>query len=55
MTIDTRIAAANELAQIADLRWRLHVDDEPIDDRDAYERFIAEFLAVHEASGHRTK
>jgi GNAT superfamily N-acetyltransferase len=49
MTIDYRIAAANELTQIADLRWRLHVDDEPIDDRGAYERFIAEFLDVHEA------
>ena len=49
MTIDYRIAAANELTQIADLRWRLHVDDEPMDDRGAYERFIAEFLEVHEA------
>jgi GNAT superfamily N-acetyltransferase len=49
MTIDYRIAAANELTQIADLRWRLHVDDQPLDDRDAYERFIAEFLDVHEA------
>lgn len=49
MTIDYRIAAVNELTQIADLRWRLHVDDEPLDDRGAYERFIAEFLDVHEA------
>ena len=49
MTIDYRIAAANELTQIADLRWRLHVDDEPMDDRGNYERFIAEFLNVHEA------
>jgi GNAT superfamily N-acetyltransferase len=49
MTIDYRIAAANELTQIADLRWRLHVDDEPMDDRGVYERFIAEFLDVHEA------
>jgi GNAT superfamily N-acetyltransferase len=48
MTIEYRIAAAIELPQIADLRWRLHVDDEPIDDRGAYERFIAEFLEVHE-------
>ena len=49
MTIDYRIAAAHELTQIADLRWRLHVDDEPIEDRGAYDRFIAEFLKVHEA------
>jgi hypothetical protein len=49
MTIDYRIAAANELTQFADLRWRLHFDDEPMDDRGAYERFIAEFLGVHEA------
>jgi hypothetical protein len=49
MTIDYRIAATHELTQIADLRWRLHVDDEPIDDRGAYEGFIAEFLEVHEA------
>ena len=49
MTSDYRIATANELTQIADLRWRLHVDDAPMDDRRAYERFIAEFLEVHEA------
>jgi GNAT superfamily N-acetyltransferase len=49
MTIDYRIAATNELTQIADLRWRLHVDDAPVDDRGAYEHFIAEFLSVHEA------
>lgn len=49
MTIDYRIAAANELTQIADLCWRLHVDDEPLDDRGPCERFIAAFLDVHEA------
>jgi len=49
MTIDYRIAAGNELTQIADLRWRLHVDDEPVDNRGAYEGFIAEFLDVHDA------
>ncbi len=47
MPIDCRIATANELTQIADLRWRLHVDDAPVNDRGAYERFIAEFLDVH--------
>jgi GNAT superfamily N-acetyltransferase len=49
MTIDCRIATADELTQIADFRWRLHVDDEPIEDRDAYECFIADFVDVHEA------
>jgi len=49
MTIDYRIAVAHELTQLADLRWRLHVDDQPLEDRGAYERFIAEFLDVHEA------
>ena len=49
MAIDCRIAAPSELTQIADLRWRLHVSDEPVADRNAYERFIAEFLALHEA------
>lgn len=49
MTIDYRIAAANELTQLADLRWRLHVDDKPMDDQRAYERFVTEFLDVHEA------
>lgn len=49
MTIDYRIAADHELTQIADLRWRLHVSDEPVNDRDTYERFIAEFMALHEA------
>jgi GNAT superfamily N-acetyltransferase len=47
--IDCRIATKSELTQLADLRWRLHVSDEPIEDRDAYEGFIAEFLQVHEA------
>jgi GNAT superfamily N-acetyltransferase len=49
MTIDYRIAVANELTQLADLRWRLHVDDKLTDDDGAYERFIADFLGVHEA------
>jgi len=49
MTIDYRIASANDLTQIADLRWRLHVDDKALDDRGANEHFIAEFLRVHEA------
>jgi len=49
MTIDFRVAASGEMRQLADLRWRLHVDDAPLSDRNAYERFIAEFLQVCEA------
>jgi len=49
MNLELRIATSTDMPQIADLRWRLKVDDEPIFDRDAYEYFIAEFVRVCEA------
>ena len=55
MTIDYCIAAANELTQLADLRWRLHVDDKPMDDQRAYERFVTSFWMCMKPSGNRTR
>ena len=48
MNLQYRIATSADLPQIADLRWRLRVDDEPVSDRGAYERFIADFVRVCE-------
>lgn len=49
MTTEYRIATATDLPQIADLRWRLRVDDEPVSDRAAYHRFIADFVRICES------
>ena len=46
MTVENRIAAREDLPQIADLRWRLRVDDAPLTDRDAYDRFVADFIRI---------
>jgi hypothetical protein len=43
-----RIATSTDMPQIADLRWRLRVDDEPVSDRGAYEHVIADFVRVCE-------
>jgi GNAT superfamily N-acetyltransferase len=49
MTMECRIAAPADLSQIADLRWRLRVDDAPVSDQSAYDRFIADFLHICES------
>jgi len=49
MNLEYRIATSTDMPQIADLRWRLKVDDEPISDSQAYERFIADFVRVCES------
>lgn len=49
MTLEYRIATATDLPQIADLRWRLRVDDTPVSDRRAHQRFITDFICVCEA------
>jgi GNAT superfamily N-acetyltransferase len=49
MNLEHRIATLTDLPQIADLRWRLKADDEPLSDRGAYERFIADFVRVCDA------
>ena len=46
MKLEHRIATLADLPQLADLRWRLRVDDEPVSDRDAYDRFIADFVRI---------
>lgn len=46
MTLEHRIATLADLPQLADLRWRLRVDDEPVSDRGAYDRFIADFVRI---------
>ena len=46
MTPENRIATLADLPQIADLRWRLRVDDAPVSDRGAYDRFVADFIRI---------
>jgi len=46
VTVEYRMATPADLPQIADLRWRLRVDDAPLTDRDAYDRFVADFIRI---------
>lgn len=46
MKPEYRLATSADLPQIADLRWRLRVDDAPVSDRSAYDQFIADFIHV---------
>jgi GNAT superfamily N-acetyltransferase len=46
MSLEHRIATPADLPQIADLRWRLRVDDAPVSDRGAYDRFVADFIRI---------
>lgn len=46
MTPQNRIATQANLPQIADLRWRLRVDDAPVSDPGAYDRFVADFVNI---------
>jgi GNAT superfamily N-acetyltransferase len=46
MTLEYRMATPADLPQIADLRWRLRVDDAPVSDRNAYDRFAADFIRI---------
>lgn len=49
MSLENRIANAADLPQIADLRWRLRVDDAPTLDPSDYDRFVADFIRISEA------
>jgi GNAT superfamily N-acetyltransferase len=44
--MEYRIATKADLPQIANLRWRLRVDDTPVSDRGAYDRFISDFIRI---------
>ena len=46
MTLEHRIATTDDLPQIADLRWRLRVDDAPVSDPAAYDRFVGDFIRI---------
>jgi GNAT superfamily N-acetyltransferase len=46
MNLEHRMATRADLPQIADLRWRLRVDDQPLSDRGAYDRFVADFIRI---------
>jgi GNAT superfamily N-acetyltransferase len=46
MNLEHRMARRGDLPQIADLRWRLRVGDQPLSDRDAYDRFVADFIRI---------
>jgi hypothetical protein len=49
MKLKNRIAPRADLPQIADLRWRLRVDNAPVSDRSAYDRFIADCVRICDA------
>jgi GNAT superfamily N-acetyltransferase len=49
MTVRYRIAGSADLRQIADLRWRLRVDDQPVSDQAAYDRFVSDFIGISTA------
>jgi GNAT superfamily N-acetyltransferase len=44
--IDYRLATDEDLAALADLRWRLQTGDMPITDKVEYERFIEDFVRL---------
>lgn len=46
MPLEHRLATLADLPQIADLRWRLRVDDQPVSNRSAHDRFIADFIRI---------
>ena len=46
MNLEHRMATRADLPQIADLRWRLRVDDQPLSDRGAYDRFVTDFIRI---------
>ena len=46
MTLEHRMATKADLPQIADLRWRLRVDDAPVSNAAAYYRFVADFIRI---------
>jgi len=46
--LDYRLAARRDLPQLADLRWRLAMDDAPTLDQAAHDRFVLDFVTLHE-------
>lgn len=46
MTREYRMGTPADLPQIADLRWRLRVDDTPVSGPHAYDRFAADFIRI---------
>lgn len=46
MSREYRVATPADLPQIADLRWRLRVDDATVSDRGLYDRFVADFIRI---------
>ena len=48
MTVECRTATPADMPQIADLRWRLRMDDAQVSDQGSYDQFIADFLRICE-------
>ncbi len=46
MVLKHSIATPQDFPQLADLRWRLRVDDKPLSDQSAYDRFVADFVRI---------
>lgn len=44
--VDFRLAEDSELPALAELRWLLQTDDQPIANPSEYERFIGEFVRI---------
>jgi GNAT superfamily N-acetyltransferase len=44
--MDFRLANEDDLAALADLRWRLQTDDQPITNQEEYERFTRDFVLI---------
>jgi GNAT superfamily N-acetyltransferase len=43
---DYRLSTDRDLADLADLRWRLQTDDLPIVDRTEYDLFVQDFIGI---------
>jgi GNAT superfamily N-acetyltransferase len=44
--IEYRLATDRDLAALADLRWRLHMNDLPIDEVERHSRFVRDFVDI---------
>jgi len=48
-TVVYRLATKQDLAALADLRWRLHTNDRPVDETERYSRFVEDFVRIGDA------
>src|ERR1700721_1466746 len=48
-TVEYRLSSKRDLAALADLRWRLHTNDRPVDEPERYSRFVEDFIRIGES------